>query len=52
MGVLEDALTDRMRKLEIIETDLEEGFARSSGPGVQNVNKVADLGLIVRRSVR
>jgi peptide chain release factor len=30
-----------MRKLEISEADLEESFARSSGPGGQNVNKVS-----------
>jgi len=30
-----------MRKLSIREADLEESFARSSGPGGQNVNKVA-----------
>jgi protein subunit release factor B len=36
-----DALADRMRKLEISETDLEESFARSRGPGGQNVNKVS-----------
>ena len=36
-----DALVERMRKLEISETDLEESFARSSGPGGQNVNKVS-----------
>ena len=35
------ALADRMRELEISETDLEEIFARSSGPGGQNVNKVS-----------
>ena len=32
---------ERMRNLEISETDLEESFARSSGPGGQNVNKVS-----------
>jgi protein subunit release factor B len=37
----QDALTDRMRRLAISETDLEENFARSSGPGGQNVNKVS-----------
>src|SRR5882762_6357919 len=37
----QDALADRMRKLEISETDLEESFARTRGPGGQNVNKVS-----------
>jgi protein subunit release factor B len=30
-----------MRRLDINEADLEESFARSSGPGGQNVNKVS-----------
>jgi protein subunit release factor B len=30
-----------MRKFDVSETDLEESFARSSGPGGQNVNKVS-----------
>ena len=37
----QDMLANRMRKLEISESDLREIFARSSGPGGQNVNKVS-----------
>ena len=36
-----DSFTDRMRRLAIREADLEETFARSSGPGGQHVNKVS-----------
>jgi peptide chain release factor len=36
-----DSLSERMRRLGIREAGLEETFARSSGPGGQNVNKVA-----------
>jgi peptide chain release factor len=33
--------TERLRRLGILETDLKESFARSSGPGGQHVNKVS-----------
>jgi|SRR5215472_3986065 len=37
----EDALAERMQRLDIREADLEETFARSRGPGGQHVNKVS-----------
>jgi protein subunit release factor B len=36
-----DLVTERMQRLGICDADLEETFARSSGPGGQHVNKVS-----------
>ena len=37
----ESDITNRMKQLGVHESDLEEIFARSSGPGGQHVNKVS-----------
>jgi len=38
---MEKTMESRMARLGIRESDLKESFTRSSGPGGQNVNKVA-----------
>ena len=37
----EEALFKKMNELGVLESDLDEKFIRSGGPGGQNVNKVA-----------
>lgn len=37
----QEALKERMRRIHVSERDIRESFIRSSGPGGQNVNKVA-----------
>jgi peptide chain release factor len=45
----EQQLSQRMASLGVRESDLEETFVRSGGPGGQNVNKLATCVLLVHR---
>ena len=45
----ERALLERMRRLRILEEDLDERFVRSSGAGGQKVNKTATCVVLIHR---
>jgi peptide chain release factor len=47
-----NALRQKMLRMRIFEEDIHETFIRSSGPGGQNVNKVATCVVLVHRPTK
>lgn len=48
----EEALEERLKTLNIHETDLDEQFVRSQGAGGQNINKTSTCVILTHRPTR